>query len=215
MSDEKTQAPLIGKNFSGPKDNKPRTLSLQSKDSPKEEVSRPQQEESEGKSTSEEKKDSDKKSVTENYREGLAILGIKPEEANKILDDILFNEGYTEEVLIGGRLKVVFRTRKYRDLQRTMRRMDNEAPLSPAHTNDLIARYNTAASLAQYKERVFDFPDPEEDGVTMEQVEKAFEIRFNFLNNLDEPIVNRIITKMHEFDRKIGAVMADGAPEDF
>lgn len=215
MSDPKPKAPLVGKDFSGPKDNKPRTSPLQSKESvQEEEVEESQQsdadEDESGKTEAE-----PKETPEETYRKRLVELDIKPEEANKILDDILFNEGYTEEVLIGGRLKVVFRTRKYRDLQRTMRNMDNEAPLSPGHTNDLIARYNTAASLAQYKDIKFDFPDPSTPGVTTEQIEEAFQKRFEFLNNLDEPIVARIIAKMSEFDRKIGAVMADGAPSDF
>ena len=205
---EQKKAPLIGADFSGPKGNAPRTSPLQSKDvelEPTIEEIIKQEEEPE-----EEKKD-----VVKEYRERLVELMIAPEEARKMLDDILFGGGYEEEFLIGGKLKITLRTRKYRDLQRTLRYIDNEAPLSPTHINDLVARHNTAASLAIYNERTFSFPNPEEDGVGHEDVETAFQKRFEFINNLDAPIIERVIAKTAEFDTKVAAVLAEGAPEDF
>jgi len=205
---EQNKAPLIGSDFSGPKNNAPRSESLQRKE-PEPELT------IEDVLEDEPEVEEDEKDPVKVYQEQLEKLKIPQEDARQMLDDILFGGGYSEEYLIGGRMPITLRSRKYRDLQRTLRYLDNEAPLSQTHINDLVARHNTAASLEKYKDRVFSFPDPDEEGVSVEDVENAFQERFEFINNLDAPIIERIINKVAEFDTRVAAVLADGAPEDF
>jgi hypothetical protein len=212
MVDVKPQAPLIGPNFSGPVDNGPRK-SLQSKD----EV----EAESTPEKTGEEKLDEvveSKRPLTaaekaKRYREGLEEAGIPLEKARAILDAVIFKNCYIEDVVLLGRLKVGIRTRVYEDLQRIMHALETEAPAFPVHTDDLVARYNVAASLAYYQDHRFEFPDP--GTASLQEITSAFEKRMQFLMSLSTPVVSSLIEAVNKFDRVMATVFAEGAPEDF
>lgn len=205
MSETKPQAPLIGENFSGPRDNAPRK-SLQRKDdsetAAKIEAAGSEDEPLSG------------KDKAQAYRDALEKAGITVIKAREILDAVVFKDCYQEDLaLLGKRLKVGIRTRVYDDMQRIMKALESEAPAFPVHTDDLVARYNVAASLAYYQDTRFEFPDPQT--ATFNEVEEAFNLRMKFLIGLPTPVISRLITAVNEFDSIITAVFAEGAPEDF
>lgn len=195
---EENGAALVGQ-FKGPKDNSPR-VSKPTEDTPEK--------------TEEKKEDATPVDKAKAYQEGLEAAGIKVEEAREILDDVLFKQGYNEVVKVGGKLPVTLRTRVYNDSQRVMHFLESEAPTFPMHVSDLVARYNVAASLGAYGDKVFEFPI-EEGKVTVQDVEDAFHVRLRFIMALPTPVIDRLITLTGDFDRKVAAAFADGAPEDF
>ena len=204
MDITKPKAPLIGEHFSGPKDNGPRTPLQRKEDlTPEEKI--------EEAVTPDKPETAADKAQT--YREGLDAAGISTTKAREILDAVVFNDCYTEDVVIQGRLKVGIRTRIYDDLQRIMQALESEAPAFAVHTDDLVARYNVAASLAYYKDIRFDHPDPEI--ATFDEVTEAFHRRMKFLLARPTPIIDRLIAAVNKFDRVMMAVFAEGAPEDF
>ena len=216
---EQIKAPLIGSEFSGPKDNAPREQSLQRKVAPKtSEAAPPAAEES---SDEEERKPASSKdkplTAAEKavaYQEGLEEMEIPLDKARMILDAVIFEGVYTETLYIGGkRLPVDLRTRVYQDMQRLMHALEEEATSFPVHTNDIVAHYNVAASLARYGETHFAFPDV--GSASDDEVAKAFKIRLKFLTSLPVTVINRLINHVVVFDRMIETVFAEGAPEDF
>ena len=206
MVDTKTQAPLIGANFSGPVDNGPR---------------RPLQSKEESEQTVEEKIEDaatpppvlSAAEKAQKYREGLEAAGVSLEEARKILDAVIFHNCYEEDVVIHGKLRVGIRTRVYEDLQRIMQALESEAPSFPVHTDDLVARYNVAASLAYYQDTRFEFPDPGKASPI--EMQDAFNRRMKFLMSRSTPVITKLIEEVSKFDQKMTAVFAEGAPEDF
>lgn len=204
MSNTKPKAPLIGENFSGPQDNGPRP-SLQSK------AEIPVAEKIENASTSVEPLSAADKA--QKYRDALTEADISIVKAREILDAVIFEDCYTEDIILHGRLKVGIRTRIYDDLQRIMHALESEAPAFAAHTDDLIARYNVAASLAYYQDTRFEFPDPKK--ASFAEISTAFDLRMKFLLGLPTPVITSLIQAVRKFDADINMVFSEGAPEDF
>lgn len=208
MEKSNTKSPLL----KGPRDNTPRNnpkVPLQGKDSeePKTPVEAASNlgEEALRPLTAEEK--------AKMYIKGLELVGLTQDEARAIMDKILFEGHYSEEYTLGGKLPVVLRTRVYSDVERSMRYAEVEAPRIPSHLNDILARYNLAASLERYGDKHFEFPEGAD--ATPEKIEEAFEKRYNFVMSLNTPIAGRLHNFIVEFDQKMNAVLADGAPENF
>jgi hypothetical protein len=211
---EKEKAPLIGADFSGPQDNAPRIPSLQSKDpQPAKEPVTTGVEEIPDEIPPVKSKPLTAAEKAEEYKQNLKELDIPIEKARVVLDNVIFNKAHVEDIVVGGKLRIGLRTRVYQDLRRIMHVLEAEAPSYPVHTQDLVARYNVAASLAYYGETKFDFPDFASE--KEEEVMKAFDARMNFLLSLPSPIVNRLINETVKFDRMVEAIFAEGAPEDF
>lgn len=213
MDTNKSGAPLIGE-FSGPPSNKPRSAAV------KEQSASLQQEEQQKKESEDKASNQAEKSKVEMYHEGLKAAGVTIEMARTILDKVLFEGSYSEEFKIGGRLIVTLRTRMYKDSQRILRFLESESPTIPMHVSDLVARFNVAASLQSYGDSAFTFPIEgksltSKDMITTKDVEDAFHQRLEFLMGLPTPVVNILINFTREFDEKITAVFAEGAPEDF
>lgn len=207
---QKSEAPLIGKNFSGPPENAPRKSSLQSKEEAPTEEKEPEKE-------SEKKPNINPKKLTaadkaELYKKNLEELDIPIEKAREIMDEVITHNTYVHTTYIG-KLKIGLRTRVYQDLQRLLSILEEEGPSFPIHTDDVVSRCNVAASLAFYGDRVFDFPDIEK--VTPEDVTAAYGERISFLLSRPIAVINRLIEETIKFDDMISAIFAEGAPEDF
>ncbi len=204
MKTSKPKAPLIGENFSGPVDNGPRAP-LQRKEDPA------ATEKIEG--ATEPKEPVSAADKAKKYREDLEAAGISVTKAREILDAVVFKDCYTEDLLIHGRLKVGVRTRIYDDMQRIMVALETEAPAFHVHTDDLVARYNVAASLDYYQDTRFEHPNPET--ATFDELSAAFDSRMKFLLARPTPIIASLISAVNKFDSTMSAVFAEGAPEDF
>jgi len=217
MSSNKTNPPLLDPNFQGPTDNAPRKaapLQSKAKEEPKEEKEPKEESDTKEATGQKPKKPLTAAEKAEAYREGLAEVGITEEKARSIMDGVIFEDAYIETIQIGGkRLTVGLRTRSYRDMERIMDAFEADPQMSVIKTDDIMAKYNVAASLARYGDHQFNFPDPKTE--KPEAVEEAFEERLKFLLGLPSPIIKRLIDETGKFDMMMTAVFADGAPEDF
>lgn len=147
------------------------------------------------------------------YLTGLAAVGVPAVEARSILEAVLVKDQYVETFRMGP-LAVTLTTRNYADVLRTLRYLELEKPTYSLGINDLVARYNMAASLVGYGDHKFEHPS-KKTGATDEEVDVAFHVRLAFILELPVVAVNKLMQLTHDFDKKIEAVFADGAPEDF
>lgn len=214
---EETKAPLVGQ-FSGPPGNGPRVAA----ELPRKPVPQPAKEEltpPEVAVAKEEKKDESRprprtpQEKAKAYQEGLAAVGISGEEARGILEKVLVN-GFYEESKKMGPIEVVIRTRNYKDVTRTLRFLELEKPTYAIGINDVVARYNMAASLSKYGDTVFVHPS-KRNKATEDDIENAFHERLAFVMELPTAAADRLQQLVYDFDQKIGAAFAEGAPEDF
>lgn len=143
------------------------------------------------------------------YKEGLKSVGLDITGARAIMEGILIKNFYEESYRIGP-LPVKLRTRTYNDTLRAQQHLEVENPTYNMSVNDLVARYNVAASLAQYGDKKFEFP--EEAGT---EVEKAFQQRLAFVMARPAIVMAKLMELAYKFDLKMAAVFAEGAPQDF
>lgn len=207
-----TRAPLLPGQFSGPATNAPRSAPLPSKPEEEAAVVPPAATEKPDEALATIKPKTKEEKEAE-YLKGLESVGIDRVQARTIQESVLVNRYYAEEFPIG-KLKIRVRTRGYADVQRAMHFLEVEAPTYNMAIQDLIARYNMAASLERYGETEFEFPQ-KSAGAKSEDIEAAFHRRLDFIQDLPTVVVDRLMKIVHEFDLKMAAVFNDGAPEDF
>jgi hypothetical protein len=200
--------PVIGANFSGPKDNSPRMTTLQSK---KVEESL---EEIEKIMAPKPREEGDKTPLTkeEQYLKNLTDAGVTIKESRHIMEQMV-TKGYYEEDYKIGSVTVTLRTRVYEDMIRTQRALEIERPEYATAVQELLNRYNTAASLVRYGEHFFKHEDPMT--ATDEEMDAAFEVRVRFMKRLAQYISLKIQQHAYSFDQKMVAVFGEGAPQDF
>jgi hypothetical protein len=145
------------------------------------------------------------------YEAGLKAVGIKKQEAKAVMDEMLQKGFFVKTYRLSSTITVGLRTRTYYDVQRTLRFAETESPRIPLHVNDLMFRYNLAASLHSFGSTNFVFP-PNRD---VEDREKAFDKRLDFIFDLPIPVVTRLNKMLVDFDDKMNAVLSEGAVEDF
>ena len=145
------------------------------------------------------------------YAERLAAANISVTHAREVMDDVLFNQEYTETFNWRDNFQVVLHTREYRDTMRLMRVMEAENPTWQMHINDIIARYNVCASLQQYGDTTFT-PLTEK---TPKAIEEDFEERLQFIFGLPEIAVNKLIDLVARFDKKVAIIFSEGSIQDF
>lgn len=143
------------------------------------------------------------------YKEGLDAVSLDITGARAIMEGILIKNFYEESYRVGP-LPVKLRTRTYSDTLRAQQHLEVENPTYNMSVNDLVARYNVAASLSQYGDRKFEFP--EEAGA---EVEKAFQQRLAFVMARPAIVMAKLMELVYKFDIKMAAVFAEGAPQDF
>jgi len=209
MPDEKDRtAPMIGQ-FSGPPTNAPR-VALRRKDEEEDPVTSeaPAEAPKTGK-----RNPKTSVEVQKAFLEGLEEIGLDVEKARGIMDEIL-QHGYYKETHILRNKELVVRSRGYRDTLRAQRYLEVENPTYAMNLDEIVMRYNTAASLVQYGDRTFEHPEDSEES-TDQQIQDAFEKRRRFLETLPSIMVGKLYTIVYNIDIKLAAIFAEGAPEDF
>lgn len=204
---EETGMPEIGdENFSGPPNN-----TLRSKPSPEDEKKIEQSLEDMNPIDTAEKKLKEKtpEDTAKAYEEGLNKVGVTLLEARGIIENLVVH-GYHEESTRIGPLTFTYRTRGHYDTLRTYREVETSGIAVPEALQEFVNRHNTAASLVSWGDKKFVHPEKEEER------EDAFKERFDFLSTKIAGLVAvKMMQIVHDFDIKMTAVMADGAPEDF
>jgi hypothetical protein len=199
--------PIIGANFVGPKDNAPRSSNLQSKkiEESLEEISKiaaPTDPDGEEKVLSQE----------EQYLKNLADRKIEIKEARHVMEQMV-TKGYYEESFKIGPATLTLRTRVYEDMMRSQRMLEVERPEYATAVQELLNRYNTAASLVRYGDHYFEHVDPMT--ASEEDMDKAFEPRLRFLRRQPQYVTLKMQQFCFDFDQKMIAIFGEGAPQDF
>jgi hypothetical protein len=159
---------------------------------------------------------SDEKGSTESasskqlYLDGLKEANVSREEAIGIIDAVLTKGVYEETSKIFNRIEITLATRSYDDLLRTARLIDNLSPQTTLYIQDLLVKYNLAASLKKYGSTVFT-PLNVGDTDLMDKLQE----RLDFIAALPEVAVKLLHQKLYTFESRVRAVFAEGAPEDF
>lgn len=146
------------------------------------------------------------------YEERLKEVGLTKEQAAEIVDDVLYKGFHFRDIPITSRMKIRLRTRQHRDMQRAQMYLEVSHPTYDTHYNDILMRYNAAASLEKWGNDVFEFPKKDD---TNERVEELFNVRLNYVNGLADPAVRLLFSKCWAFDRKIIVALEEGAIENF
>jgi hypothetical protein len=149
----------------------------------------------------------------EQYLEGLDQVGLDLVGARAIMESVLI-KGFYEESFRIGPLTAKLRTRSYADTLRAQRYLETESPTYHANVNDLVARYNVAASLAQWGDNIFAHPEdnPDHDDAL---IESEFNKRLRFVLGRPAIVTAKLMELVYKFDLKVAAVFAEGAPQDF
>jgi hypothetical protein len=168
------------------------------------------EEEEDGEDTKSKEKNTKDKVLT--YQERLKKAGITEVHAREVMDAVLFGNDYRETISLRENFSVVLHTRSYADTLRLMRVIEAEAPTFPMHTNDIIARYNVCASLAQWGNNIFTSPPK---SATPKEIEEDFDERLKFIFGLREIAINKLIDMVARFDKKMAIIFSEGSIEDF
>jgi hypothetical protein len=206
---EDTKTPIPGDFISPPGPNEPRLPRKEKEDSPAGLAEQLGELQEEMNAPKKEVKPTTPEELEEQYKEGLEGVGLDITGARAIMEGILIKNFYEESYRIGP-LPIKLRTRTYSDTLRAQQHLEVENPTYNMSVNDLVARYNVAASLSQYGDRKFEFP--EEAGA---EVEKAFQQRLAFVMARPAIVMAKLMELAYKFDIKMAAVFAEGAPQDF
>lgn len=146
------------------------------------------------------------------YEKRLKEIGVTREQAAEMVDTLLTQGYWSEEVPVTQRLKVRLRTRKYRDTERLRNYIEVIQPKFPDYYNDILFKYSLAASIERFGKQVFSHPGKNE---SKEVVENAFQERLAFVDDMEEPMLRVLYGKLQKFDDKVRVVFEEGAIENF
>lgn len=144
----------------------------------------------------------------ERYWYDLEKAGISRQEALDIMDAVLEKGYYEEPWRLSTRVHGTFVTRTYADAMRLQDVIEARQITFQSTYNEVITRYNLAASLGLYK-------SPTVERRFKHKTEEDFLDNEQYVQNLPMPVVVKLGSKLAEFDQKIALVFAEGAPENF
>lgn len=151
-------------------------------------------------------------SPVEDYQAYLKAQKISEAQAGEIVDN-LFTQGFhSEKYKLTKRISVTLRTREHGDTLRLQSALEVQRPIYTHVMNELMARYNLAASLESFGDETFAFPKPRAD---KEEVERLFDVRLQFIERMADPAFYRLSDLLAKFDRTVAAVMREGVAENF
>lgn len=152
----------------------------------------------------EKKIEKQKESPEMQYKQKLENNDIPLEEAEHIIDTVLLREKpYTEQFQLYKGLTATFRTRNEMNMEQMYAKLESRQPRFPDTKSMVLAKWNLATSLAEYRGRTF---PPDEDGVidAAEQIEE-----------LNYQVFDLLTRKLQEFNDKINTVFSEGYLDAF
>lgn len=140
----------------------------------------------------------------ERYRERLKEMKIDIKDAENIYDAVLSKGYYEEYVRFRGNRRAVFRTRAYEDHLRLQTILEMQKPQLAISQDELITRYNLAASLFEW------------DGKPLKhETDEDFDAVLALIRKFPGPIFSVLARELSKFDAKVMAVFDEGADENF
>lgn len=140
----------------------------------------------------------------EEYLERLKEAKITLQEAMAIYDAVLTKGYYEEYVRLRGNRRAVFRTRQYEDNLRLQTILELQRPQLIINQEDLITRYNLAASLYEWDGKVL-----------KHETDADFDAVLAMIRRMPGPLFTLLSRELAKFDQKIMLVFSDGATENF
>lgn len=166
-----------------------------------------------GNSDKPEDADSAKKSPTERWRDALESANLSEAEADQILDSVLATGSYEKSYKIfRGRLTITLRSRDSASLQRVSDALDAVKTNDSRVHMQTMNRYNLAASIIRYQDKVFKHPAPSTDSSDRE---KAFYDRLAFIDTIPAPVLVQLYSVLGKFDSIVYAALSEGAEMGF
>lgn len=163
-----------------------------------------------------EKKDeaeSASKTPMERWRDALEAANLTETEADKILDSVLATGTYEKSYKIfRGRLTVTLRSRDSASLQRVSDALDAVKTNDSRVHMQTMNRYNLAASVVRYQDKVFKHPMATGDSADRE---KAFYERLAFIDTIPAPVLVQLYAVLAKFDAIVYAALSEGAEMGF
>lgn len=137
------------------------------------------------------------------YRKRLAEAKISLTDAAAIYDAVI-EKGYYQEFVKIGSHKAILRTRLYDDTLRLQAALEAARPSLVVTQEDMITRYNLAASLYMWKGETLPHNNDDDFDKVLELIKK-----------LPGPLYSLLAQRLAEFDRKTMLVFSDGATDSF
>jgi hypothetical protein len=139
----------------------------------------------------------------ERYAQRLKDANIPLHIAQAIFDAVV-SKGYYEEYVKVGAGRATLRTRLYDDHLRLQTALEAARPGLVLTQEDMITRYNLAASLYEWKGKAYKHDTDDDFDAVMDEVKR-----------LPAPIYSLMVQRLAEFDRKVMLVFSDGATDSF
>lgn len=139
----------------------------------------------------------------ERYAKRLEEAKISKDAANAIFDAVMSKDYYEEYVMVG-KQRAVLRTRLYEDHLRLQTALELQRPGLVLSQEDMITRYNLAASLYEWKG--VDYKHDNDDD---------FDAVLTLLRRMPSPVYSLLAQKLAEFDQKVMLVFSEGATDSF
>lgn len=149
-------------------------------------------------------KDLDFLTPAEKYRERLKQMKIDLKEAEAIYDAVLSKGYYEEYVRLRGNHRAVFRTRMYEDHLRLQTILEMQKPQLAISQDELITRYNLAASLYEWNGKPL-----------KHETDEDFDAVLLLVKKLPGPLFTVLSRELAKFDTKVMAIFDEGADENF
>ena len=146
------------------------------------------------------------------YKAYLKELDISEEDAAQIVDDLLMKGYYEERFPLSKKIAVTLRTREQRDTIRLQTALQVQRPLYNDTMDEIITRYNMAASLVSFGRETFAFSKVTDENKVASDL---FDKRLDYVERLAAPVFSRLSILLATFDRKVAAVMRNGVAENF
>jgi len=145
----------------------------------------------------------EKLSPGERWERLIKEAGIDRAEAIGILDAVLDKGYYEEYVYLRGK-RARLRTRTYEDHIRLQDALEFRRPTMKLSQEEMITRYNLAASLFEWNGEKFPH-----------DTEEQFEALLKKIVKFPGPLFSLLSRELAKFDQKIMVIFSEGAPENF
>jgi len=148
----------------------------------------------------------------EQWGQECEVIGLRTQEAAKILDRVMSTGFYEESYRISTRV-FKLRTRTTIDADRLIEMLRELKPENNAILSHLISRINIASSLSYFGETTFPHTPPTDDN--REILDTEWKQRWAFTSSMPQPIFLAVAQTLQNFDNKVGLACDARALENF
>lgn len=117
-------------------------------------------------------------------------------ELEQVFDDLMFSNGYTEEIKIGRRMTISLKTRSGKDAREVMMRLDKAGYSLGLTVESIRSLYNLVQSVVLVNGK----------DISGETFEKKLEM----IEDMPTPVISAMIVALVKFDRKVEAAVKHG-----